>query len=230
MSGRGICSRREAEDYIRRGWVVVDGVAVTEPGTKVDDGSDIRLSADARRAQARRVTVLLHKPMGYVSGQPEKGYPAAVTLLTARNYAGDDRVDPPHRRGLAPAGRLDIDSQGLLVLTSDGRVAKRLVAPDAGIEKEYLVSVRGDVTPAAIERLQHGLFLDGRALRPVRIDELGPGHLRMVLTEGRKRQIRRMCEQVGISVTRLRRVRIGGVRLGQLPVGKWRYLSERERF
>ncbi len=143
-------------------------------------------------------------------------------------------------RGLAPAGRLDLDSTGLLVLTQDGRVARRLIGDDASIDKEYLVSVDWrDATAwsdAALARLRHGLELDGVALEPALVDRLGGntnhgrGRLRMVLREGRKRQIRRMCEAVGLRVTALERVRIGRVLLGELPPGQWRYLRDNETF
>ena len=119
---------------------------------------------------------------------------------------------------------------GLMVYTGDGRVARRLIGSDSRVEKEYLVWVRGDLTLERLERLRGGLSLDDRKLRPVQVEHLEGNRLRMVLTEGRKRQIRRMCELVELKVTRLVRVRIGGVRLGRLPPGKWRLLGPRERF
>lgn len=226
---RGLCSRREADRFIERGWLLVNGEPVTTLGTRVDEDSEITLAPAARHSQERLATVLLNKPVGVVSGQPERGYRAAVSLIIPANrWHRGDRT--PARAGLAPAGRLDIDSQGLLVLTQDGRVAKRLVGEHSGVEKEYLVWVRGAVTPDKLERLRHGLALDGRPLRPAKIDRLDDVQLRFVLREGRKRQIRRMCEQVDLRVTRLLRVRIGRVRLGGLPPGKWRRLRPGERF
>jgi 23S rRNA pseudouridine2604 synthase len=180
------------------------------------------------------VTILLNKPVGYVSGQAEKGYTPAVALVDARSrYAGDRsplRFSREHLRGLAVAGRLDIDSQGLLVLTQDGRVAKQLIGDDSGVEKEYLVRVQGRLSDNGLALLNHGLSLDGRALRPAQVGWQNADQLRFVLREGKKRQIRRMCELVGLKVVGLKRVRIGRVSLGDLPPGQWRYLRDGERF
>jgi 23S rRNA pseudouridine2604 synthase len=137
---------------------------------------------------------------------------------------------PSHLRGLAPAGRLDIDSTGLLVFTQDGRVARRLVGHDSEVEKEYLVRVEGTLSEGGLEKLRHGLELDGVKLKPAKVSWANEDQLRIVLREGRKRQIRRMCEMVGLVVTGLKRVRTGGVPLGKLPPGQWRYLHKGERF
>jgi len=233
MSERGLCSRREADTYIERGWVYVDGQRITELGTRIDPNQTITLDDRAHRQQRERVTILLHKPVGYVSSQPEKGYKAAVILITRDNHYRQDRgphFSPAHRRGLAPAGRLDIDSAGLLVLTQDGRIAKQLIGEDSEIEKEYLVRVQGKLSERGLELLNHGLSLDGVPLKPARVSWLNKDQMRFILREGKKRQIRRMCEQVGLKVTGLKRVRIGCVRLGNLPLGQWRYLQEGEHF
>lgn len=234
MAERGLCSRREADSYIERGWVFVDGERVDTLGAKVRPDQTITLDQRAQAEQHQRVTILLNKPIGFVSGQPEPGYRPAVSLVTPENrFRGDRtriRFNPTHLRGLAPAGRLDIDSQGLLVFTQDGRVAKRLIGADGGIEKEYLVRVEGTVTEQTLARLRSGLSLDGRPLKPAQVARQNPEQLRFVLTEGRKRQIRRMCELVGLKVTGLKRIRIGRVRLGELPPGQWRYLREDEDF
>jgi 23S rRNA pseudouridine2604 synthase len=187
--------------------------------------------------------VLLHKPMGYVSGQAEDGHEPAVTLFTARNRWAEDRsphhFDPSQLRGLAPAGRLDIDSVGLLVLTQDGRVARQLIGEDSHMDKEYLVRVQlGDrasdvraAFPASqLARLRHGLSLDGKPLKPAIVEWENAEQLRFVLNEGKKRQIRRMCEQVGLKVVGLKRIRMGRVVLGRLPPGQWRYLAPGESF
>jgi 23S rRNA pseudouridine2604 synthase len=237
MTERGLCSRREADEWIEAGWVRVDGrMAVL--GQRAATNVAIEIDPRASNQQARRMTVLLNKPMGIVSGQAEDGYEPAVTLVTPANrWQGDDsRVvfHPGHLRHLAPAGRLDIDSTGLLVFTQDGRVAKRLIGDETRVEKEYLVRVRhlreGPVPEAALERMRHGLELDGVQLRPARVSWQNEDQLRVVLREGRKRQIRRMCELVGLEVLGLKRVRIGSVALGQLPPGQWRYLRDDERF
>jgi 23S rRNA pseudouridine2604 synthase len=132
--------------------------------------------------------------------------------------------------GIAPAGRLDIDSQGLLVLTQDGRIAKQLVGEDSELDKEYLVRVQGKISANGLTMLNHGLKLDGEMLKPARVSWLNDDQLRFILREGKKRQIRRMCELVGLKVTGLKRVRIGKIKLGDLPIGQWRYLREDEAF
>ncbi|MDR2261169.1 MAG: rRNA pseudouridine synthase [Azoarcus sp.] len=234
MSERGICSRREADELIEHGWVLVDGQRASGLGVRVSPEVRITLLPEARRRQERRVTVLLHKPVGYVSGQPEPGYqPAAALIRAGAQYAAAAdarRFRPAMLKGLAPAGRLDIDSSGLLVLTQDGRIARQLIGEDSPVEKEYLVRVEGQLAENGLALLNHGLELDGRALRPARVEWINHSQLRFVLNEGRKRQIRRMCELVGLKVTGLKRVRIGRVRLGALPPGQWRFLGEDESF
>jgi len=271
MAELRLCSRREADAWIEQGWVQVNG-KVAEMGQQVTLSDRITVDKAAEQKQQQQVTILLHKPMGYVSGQAEDGHQPAVTLIQARNHWQGDlsrtRFNPGQLRGLAPAGRLDIDSTGLLVLTQDGRVARQLIGEDSEMEKEYLVRVAytghentaaasaasatyggkatqlsaiGDhdrvstnvqaVFPAAqLERLRHGLSLDGKPLKPAKVDWQNPEQLRFVLTEGKKRQIRRMCEQVGLKVVGLKRIRMGRVTLGQLPAGQWRYLAPHEKF
>jgi 23S rRNA pseudouridine2604 synthase len=242
MAELGLCSRREADDWIARGWVRVNGQTAVM-GLQVAPDARIEVDAHAKGQQQRQVTILLHKPIGYVSGQAEDGHQPAVVLVQERNHWNGDasrlRFAPQQLRGLAPAGRLDIDSTGLLVLTQDGRIARQLIGEDSGMEKEYLVRVAyGNVAaavqqafpPAELARLRHGLSLDGQPLKPARVDWQNPEQLRFVLTEGKKRQIRRMCELVGLKVVGLKRVRIGRVMLGALPPGQWRYLAPEERF
>lgn len=234
MSELGLCSRREADEWIASGRVRVDGRVVDVLGTRVAPDARIEIDPVARNEQAGRATILLHKPVGFVSGQPEDGYRAAVELVKADTRWSADRLQrrftAAQRRGLAPAGRLDIDSTGLLVLTQDGRIARLLVGGEGTIEKEYLVRVGGELAPDGLARLRHGLRLDGRALRPAKVSWQNRDQLRFVLREGRKRQIRRMCELVGLEVLGLKRVRIGRIPLGALPLGQWRYLRPEERF
>ncbi|MBP6637840.1 MAG: rRNA pseudouridine synthase [Sulfuritalea sp.] len=232
LAERGLCSRREADAYIERGLVFVDGQRVTQLGTRALPDAIITLAPEARATQARQVTILLHKPIGYVSGQAEDGHQPAVTLISAKTQLAADsqRFQPGHLKGLAPAGRLDIDSTGLLVLTQDGRVARQLIGDDSQVEKEYLVRVDGMLDARGLALLNHGLELDGKTLRPAKVAWANSEQLRFVLKEGRKRQIRRMCEQVGLRVTGLKRVRIGKVRLGDLPLGQWRFLRNGEQF
>ncbi|OGB29063.1 MAG: RNA-binding protein [Burkholderiales bacterium RIFCSPHIGHO2_02_FULL_66_10] len=254
MADLGLCSRREADEWIARGWVLVNGEPAVM-GMPVAPDAKVEVLPQARHQQAGQVTILLHKPMGYVSGQPEDGHEAAATLIgapsqwrgDARHPADGRRFAPEHTRGLAPCGRLDIDSVGLLVLTQDGRIARQLIGENSGIEKEYLVRVHyapngphgaGVVTqdvqavfPAdKLALLRHGLSLDDQPLKPAQVDWMNPEQLRFILKEGKKRQIRRMCEQVGLHVVGLKRIRIGNVVLGNLPVGQWRYLGAGEGF
>lgn len=234
MGELGLCSRREAERWITSGWVKVDGQVVDQLGTRVSPDAKIEIDQAAREHQSEQVTILLHKPVGYVSGQAEDGYEPAIVLIRPENrWAADPspiQFKPEHLRGLAPAGRLDIDSTGLLVLTQDGRVAKQLIGEDSSVEKEYLVRVEGTLTPDGMQRLRHGLTLDGVKLKPAIVSWQNEHQLRFVLRQGRKRQIRRMCELVGLFVTGLKRVRSGNVPLGGLPSGKWRYLRSDEKF
>jgi len=234
MGELGLCSRREAEKWIVSGWVRVDGQIVDQLGVRVSPQARIEIDPAAREHQRTQVTILLHKPVGYVSGQAEDGYEPAVVLIRPENrWAADTsptRFDPSQLQGLAPAGRLDIDSTGLLVLTQDGRIAKQLIGEDSAIEKEYLVRVEGSLSPEGMQRLRYGLTLDGVRLRRATVSWQNEDQLRFVLREGRKRQIRRMCEVVGLKVTGLKRVRSGNVMLGGLPAGKWRYLLADESF
>ena len=237
MAERGLCSRREADEWIINGWVKVDGVIMDTLGTRIKPDAEIIISGYAYEQQAEQVTILLHKPMAYVSGQAEDGYQPAIVLVHPDNEWLDDPdlYEPKEFQrgflhGLAPAGRLDIDSTGLLVLTQDGRIARHLIGEDSSVEKEYLVRVEGTLSDADLKRLNHGLNLDGEQLKPAKVSWQNEDQLRFVLREGKKRQIRRMCEMVGLHVVGLKRVRIGSVNLGKLPLGFWRYLRTNERF
>jgi 23S rRNA pseudouridine2604 synthase len=234
MAELGLCSRREADEWIVNGWVKVDGEVIDTLGTRISPSAKIEISRAAEKHQSEIVTILLHKPVGYVSGQAEDGYEPAIVLVHPDNQWEEDSVQKPFQRGflkgLAPAGRLDIDSTGLLVLTQDGRVAKHLIGENSTVEKEYLVRVEGTLSDDGLKRLNFGLALDGVNLKPAKVSWQNEDQLRFVLREGRKRQIRRMCELVGLHVVGLKRVRIGSVSLGKLPVGKWRYLRPGERF
>jgi 23S rRNA pseudouridine2604 synthase len=233
MAERGLCSRREADSYIERGWVKVDGVVVTL-GERALPTQDITLERSAAVQQTSRVTILINKPMGYVSGQAEDGYTPAVALIGPQSRALSDRspqrFERSQLRGLAVAGRLDIDSTGLLVMTQDGRVARQLIGDDTEIDKEYLVRVQGRLAPGKLELLNEGLSLDGKKLKRATVRWQNDDQLQFILNEGKKRQIRRMCEMVGLTVLGLKRVRIGQVRLADLAVGQWRYLRADEQF
>jgi len=276
MAELGLASRREADDWIAKGWVKVNG-KVAEMGMQVAPNVRIEIEQVAKGQQANQVTILLNKPLGIVSGQAEDGHEPAITLIQPQNRWAEDNArfffHGSQLKSLVPAGRLDIDSTGLLVLTQDGRVARQLIGEDSVMEKEYLVRVAyvgaenaAAATSAAathaplrapskptqlsriddddpvtsdvqsvfpadrLQRLRHGLSLDGQALKHAKVDWQNPEQLRFVLTEGKKRQIRRMCELVGLKVVGLKRVRVGRVMLGNLPVGQWRYLQPHEKF
>ncbi|MDO9199381.1 pseudouridine synthase [Rhodoferax sp.] len=271
MAELGLASRREADEWIGKGWVKVNGEVATM-GMQVTPDVRIEITRQAQGQQANQVTVLINKPLGLVSGQAEDGHEPAITLVQPQNRWVEDNArfffHPSQLKSLVPAGRLDIDSTGLLVLTQDGRVARQLIGEDSVMEKEYLVRVvytgaenTAAATSAAatyggkatqlsriddddpvstdvqsvfpadkLRLLRHGLSLDGQALKPAKVEWQNPEQLRFVLTEGKKRQIRRMCELVGLKVVGLKRVRIGHVMLGNLPVGQWRYLAPHERF
>ena len=233
MAELGLCSRREADGYIEQGWVKVNG-QIAQLGQKVCATDRIELNKQAHQQQAERVTILLNKPIGYVSGQPENNYRSALELINAENHWSGDTsriiYKDRHKKGLAPAGRLDINSIGLLVLTQDGRIAKQLIGEQSNREKEYLVRVKGQLSDEGLALLNHGLSLDGEKLRPAKVFWQNENQLRFILRQGKKRQIRRMCELVGLRVIGLKRVRIGKVKLGALPIGKWRYLAPNEHF
>ncbi|HEY0488984.1 pseudouridine synthase [Massilia soli] len=238
MSELGLSSRREADEWIARGWVRVDGQVVSELGSKVLPHQKITVERQAAAEQSKRVTILINKPMGYVSGQAEDGYTPAVALIKPENRWEEDpspeTFHPTQLRSLVPAGRLDIDSVGLLILTQDGRVAKTLIGETTTVEKEYLVRVEytkeGKLPESDLKKLCFGLWMDGKPLLPAKVRWQNDDQLSFTLKEGKKRQIRRMCDMVGLKVVGLKRVRIGKVKLGDLPVGKWRYLRPDEQF
>lgn len=226
LAQSGVCSRREADDLIARGLVSIDGAVVTEAGRKIAPGEVLTLADAADANLAAAVTVLLHKPEGVVSANPEPGQVEATELLLPSAVSGEAPALPER---LSPVGRLDRDSRGLLLLSSDGVVAKAVIGPESTLDKEYRVRVVGEITPARLERLRFGLSLDGRRLKRAEVELIGRQRLRFVLREGRNRQIRRMCELVGLEVTDLLRTRVGPLRLGELPEGRWRVLSPEER-
>jgi 23S rRNA pseudouridine2604 synthase len=238
MSELGLCSRREADEWIEKGWVRVDGQVVSVLGSKVLPHQKVTVERQASAEQAQRVTILINKPMGYVSGQAEDGYKPAMVLVNEQSRWAEDQTEmrfhPRQLKSLVPAGRLDIDSVGLLVLTQDGRIAKQLIGEDSTVDKEYLVRVQytrpGKLPESDLKRLNHGLIMDGKPLRPAKVVWQNEDQLRFTLREGKKRQIRRMCDMVGLKVIGLKRVRIGGVKLGELPTGQWRYLRPDEKF
>ncbi len=229
LAQSGVCSRREAETLINQGLVHIDGERVDDAGRKILPGQTLVLSDVAQAKLDATFSVIIHKPVGIVSAQPEEGQIPAIRLLTAETLVGDSRLIPTLETRLAPLGRLDMDSRGLLILSDDGVLAKAIIGPISELTKEYLVKVSGPITEGRLSLLRHGLRLDGRKLAPAKVSRVREQTLRFVLSEGRNRQIRRMCDLVGLSVIDLFRVRIGSLSLGDLPEGGWRVLTAEER-
>lgn len=233
LSQRGICSRREADDYIEKGWIYVDGECITTLGTKVSPDANITLKKELCKIQENKVTILLNKPLGYVSCLPENGYSPAIELITRENqdtYFSSSPLKPFHLNKLSVAGRLDINSKGLLVLTQCGAIAKQLIGEDSNIEKEYFVRISGDLTDEKRSLLEYGLSLDGKYLKRATVKPITKQTFTITLLEGKKRQIRRMCELLDLDAIELKRIRIGKVHLGKLLIGKWRFLEPNESF
>ncbi|MFZ7125917.1 MAG: pseudouridine synthase [Desulfobacterales bacterium] len=216
LSEAGVCSRRRGERLIREGRVAVNGRVVTELGSRIDPEAD-RIEVDGRPVQprSRLVYIALNKPEGVVTSCAQPGVPVVVDL-----------VDVPER--LFPVGRLDKDSTGLVILTNDGRIHHRLLHPSFDHEKEYEVTVSDRISDSALHRIARGMPILGSRTRPATVRRLSGDRFRIVLKEGRNRQIRRMVRKVGGQVNALVRIRIANVRLGKLPLGRWRHLSARE--
>jgi len=228
LAQSGVCSRREADELIAAGAVLIDGERVSDAGRKISAGQTLVLNDRAELGLEAQISVMIHKPVGVVSAQPDPGQTPAARLLTSERQAGSGSV-PSSRASLPPLGRLDQDSRGLLLLSEDGVLAKAIIGPESEVDKEYVVTVAGKVTREKVQKLRHGLELDGRKLKPAKVTLQDVQVLRFVLNEGRNRQIRRMCELVDLEVTDLIRVRIGPLLLGDLPEGKWRHLTAQER-
>ena len=233
LADRGFCSRREADQYIAKGWVKVDG-QVVGLGAKAYPRQTITLHKLAQEKQQARATIILNKPVGYISHQSneEGNYRLAGALITPQKQFDRNRntFSPQHLKGLAPAGRLDIDSQGILVFTQDGGIARQLNNEELEIEKEYLVRVGGAITDNGLRLLNHGISLDGEPLKPAEVTWQNDDQLKFIVQQDKKRQIRNMCKVVGLEVVGLKLVRMGNVALADLPLGQWRYLKPHERF
>ncbi|KAL7694704.1 putative pseudouridine synthase, RsuA/RluB/E/F, pseudouridine synthase, RluC/RluD [Plasmopara halstedii] len=239
MAQKGLCSRREADAYIQAGDVLVNGERVKADWLKVPIDSEIQLDYRAQRHQNKKVTLVLNKPLGYVSSQPENNRTPAVRLLTFDNECLElshvkprQTIEPVALWKLAVCGRLDVNSTGLLLFTQDGTIAKKLLDPRSGIEKEYLVRVNLNLDPLTsdilkkVDVLRKGVTShEGITYRAKSVEVLNANQLRVILTEGKNRHIRHMCEHVGLRVMALKRVRIGDIKLGSLPVGQWKYLQ-----
>lgn len=212
----GVCSRRKAEELIVDGRVSVNGSVVTVLGSKVEEGDEVKV--DGRRIEPEKLVYLaMYKPKGVVTTlSDERGRRTVADLL------------PRLPSVVKPVGRLDKDTDGLLIFTNDGELARRLTHPSHGTEKEYEATVVGEPDEKDLARLRSGVRIEGRKTRPAVVESIGRGKLRIVLKEGWKRQVRLMCEAVGHPVESLRRVRFGPIRLGKMQPGECRALSERE--
>ena len=223
------CSRRQADEWIENGWVRVDGVVVTTLGIRVHPNAKIEIKEEASRHQSESVTILLNKPL-----DADDECDGLVQLISPENRWGEDEsrttFKATHLRGLAQAGKLDAGSTGMVVFTQEGSVARRITGDETRLEKEYLVRVEGELSPEGMSLLNHGLELDAVKLKRAQVSWQNEQQLRFVLHESRLQQISRMCEQVGLRVVAIKRIRIGSVSLGKLPVGQWRYLRDSERF
>ena len=216
LSMAGFCSRRKGETYITQGKVKVNGHTVTELGTKIDPAVDrVEVNGQALHLQAQRVYIALNKPKGYITSCEQQGEPIVIDL-----------IDIPQR--VYPVGRLDKDSTGLLLLTNDGAMHHRLLHPSFDHEKEYIVTTALPMSAESLAAMRKGMFIQGKKTRPARVKQLSRHQFRIQLKEGRNRQIRRMVRKLRNHVTRLKRIRVAGVRLGKLPEGSWRHLTDVE--
>lgn len=216
LSEAGACSRRKGEAHILAGNVTVNGVVVVALGTKVDSETDVvHLNGVPVGKPDRHTYVMLNKPEGIVASCEHRGQPVVTDL-----------IDLPQR--LFPVGRLDKDSTGLLLLTNDGRIHHRLSHPSFDHEKEYDVTVRWPLADQALAAMEKGMPLSGVMTRPARVHRLSGNRFRIVLMEGKNRQIRRMVNKVGNRVVRLHRIRVADLKLGNLGKGSWRHLRPAE--
>ena len=229
LAQSGVCSRREAEALITQGLVSIDGETVQDPGRKILTGQTLTLADAAEAELASTLSLIVHKPIGVVSAHPDPGQTQASDLLTRANLWGPSEVIPGPKDSLPPLGRLDMDSRGLLILSGDGVLAKAVIGPESDLEKEYVVRVEGEITEKKLGLLRHGLQLDRRQLRRAKVFHMGDQKIRIMLKEGRNRQIRRMCDLVDLEVVDLLRVRIGPLKLGNLGESKWRLITPAER-
>ena len=233
MVERGLASRREADLWIERGWVWVDGVRIGQLGARVAPDVQIEVRQDEGVSSVpapREVIFLLHKPAGY-SCERGTAETAALTLLSEENrlpQPGDPALQPWMLRNLVAAGRLETENSGLLVLMRSGGTARRLLADERELEREYLVRISGELSRKNLELLREGLSLDGRSLGKTWVKQLDPGQLHFIVREGQKRPLRRMCEAVGLTVKGVLRTRIGHLRLDKLAPGQWRFLRPDE--
>ena len=217
LSAAGVCSRRRGEAFIKAGRVSLNGQIVVELGTKIDPGND-QLCVDGKpiKYEPSMLYIALNKPADYVTSCRHPGEKIVLDL-----------VDIVQR--VYPIGRLDKDTTGLLLLTNDGRLHHKLSHPSFNHEKEYDVTVAKPISDGALQKLAAGLPMMESKTRPAKVQRIASRRFRIILKEGKNRQVRRMVRKVGNQVTRLKRIRVAGIKLGQLPTGKWRHLTEKEK-
>jgi 23S rRNA pseudouridine2604 synthase len=214
LSETGLCSRREADAWIESGRVQVNGTTAVL-GTQVGDGDEVRLDGQPVVRKPERVYLALNKPVG-------------IECTTDRSVPGNIVDFVGHRERIFPIGRLDKDSEGLILLTNDGDIVNRVLRAEHEHEKEYIVSVDRPLTPGFLEGMAHGVPILDTVTNPCKVRQVGRNTFRIVLTQGLNRQIRRMCEHFDYTVRELQRVRIMHIQLGGLPLGKWRNLTAAE--
>ena len=217
-----VASRRASEEIILSGRVMVNGIIITELGTKVKEGDEVKVDGNVVSAESKKIYIMLNKPVGYVTTvSDDQGRPTVMDLVS-----GDIR------KRLYPVGRLDFNTEGLLLLSNDGDFTYKITHPKHKLDKAYEVWVTGKAETNAIRKLEQGIYIDGRKTAPAKVDVLesskGSAVLSITIHEGRNRQVRKMCQAVGFKVMGLRRVSEGGLVLGNLPLGKWRHLNENE--
>jgi 23S rRNA pseudouridine2605 synthase/23S rRNA pseudouridine2604 synthase len=217
LSAAGICSRRKGEAFIQAGRVAVNDRVVFELGTQIDPETDqVRFDGKLIPYEQPLVYIAMNKPLGYVTSCHHPGEKIVLDLINL-----DQRV--------YPVGRLDKDSTGLLLLTNDGRLHHTLSHPSFDHEKEYDVTVAKTITDGALQKMATGLPMMESKTRPAEVSRISSRRFRIILKEGKNRQIRRMVRKVGNQVTMLKRIRVAAIKLGRLPAGKWRFLSEKEK-
>jgi len=221
------CSRREAEQYVEGGWVTVDGVVVEESRAPVLPSQTVALLPDATLTPVEPVTLLLHKPAGFDAD-------AVLQLITVENLMAEDRSGKQflkrHVARQTLTDRLENDASGLMVLTQDWRIVRKLVQDAPKVEYEYVVEVSGELAPEGLALLKHGLTFSGKPLPPIKVSWQNETHLRFALKTPPRGLIQHMCEKVGLTVVSMKRLRIGRLSLAGLPQGQWRYLLGYERF
>lgn len=213
----GICSRRKADELITNGRVKINDVVVTNLGEKVSDIDVVKVDEKVLQKESRKVYIVLNKPKGYVTTNSDE-------------YNRKNVIDLIHEDvRVYPIGRLDMDTEGLLLLTNDGEFSNNIMHPRNKIEKTYIVTTDTNVTNDQIEHLKNGVDIGDYITRPAKVKKIGKDKIQIIISEGKNRQVRRMCEAVNINLLNLRRVQIGNITLGTLQSGKYRYLTEQEK-